>query len=398
MSDTNRATEEKSKRGLKEWFKSSQVLLSMILVQVFVTGLQLLSRVVLVQGSFIFSLIAYRFIVATICVAPFALYFERGRTKDFTPKVWFWLFVNALMGMTLAQGLFYYGLKDTSATYAVNFLNLVPICTFFTSIIFRLEKLGLHTWAGRAKCGGAILCVGGALVTSIYKGKKFYLGHQSHHVQTVATAHETHMLRGTFVLICSCFSYTAWFLVQVQLLKVFPLRYTGTMLACVLAAIQGGIIGVCIDSSKAAWKLEWNLQLVTIVYSGALATAATFTILSWAITIKGPSYPPMFNPLALIFVAFSEAIILGEPLTVGTLLGMILIMVGLYSFLWGKNNETICTVQQPILAAAKISNVIDLSTQAESMTTLMTSSSPMNLVVLEPEKFDKNGKQKKIVL
>lgn len=77
MSDTNRATEEKSKRGLKEWFKSSQVLLSMILVQVFVTGLQLLSRVVLVQGSFIFSLIAYRFIVATICVAPFALYFER---------------------------------------------------------------------------------------------------------------------------------------------------------------------------------------------------------------------------------------------------------------------------------------------------------------------------------
>jgi len=77
---------------------------------------------------------------------------------------------------------------------------------------------------------------------------------------------------------------------------------------------------------------------------------------------------------------------------------MILIMVGLYSFLWGKNNETICTVQQPILAAAKISNVIDLSTQAESMTTLMTSSSPMNLVVLEPEKFDKNGKQKKIVL
>ncbi|KAG4963828.1 hypothetical protein JHK82_040504 [Glycine max] len=297
MSDTNRATEEKSKRGLKEWFKSSQVLLSMILVQVFVTGLQLLSRVVLVQGSFIFSLIAYRFIVATICVAPFALYFER---------------------MTLAQGLFYYGLKDTSATYAVNFLNLVPICTFFTSIIFRLEKLGLHTWAGRAKCGGAILCVGGALVTSIYKGKKFYLGHQSHHVQTVATAHETHMLRGTFVLICSCFSYTAWFLVQVQLLKVFPLRYTGTMLACVLAAIQGGIIGVCIDSSKAAWKLEWNLQLVTIVYSGALATAATFTILSWAITIKGPSYPPMFNPLALIFVAFSEAIILGEPLTVGT--------------------------------------------------------------------------------
>ncbi|KAG5133462.1 hypothetical protein JHK82_024650 [Glycine max] len=59
--------------------------------------------VILVHGSFIFSLIAYCHIVAAICVAPFALYFER---------------------MTLTQGLFYYGMRDTSATYFVNFLNM----------------------------------------------------------------------------------------------------------------------------------------------------------------------------------------------------------------------------------------------------------------------------------
>ncbi|KAL2664858.1 hypothetical protein GLYMA_02G222000v4 [Glycine max] len=367
-SDTNKAMEEK-KRGFKEWFTSSQVLLGMILVQIFLTGLQLLSRIILVRGFFIFSLIVYRHLVAAICVAPFAFYFER---------------------MVLAQGLFYYGLRDTSATYSVNFLNLVPISTFFTSIIFRWEKLGLHTWAGRAKCGGAILCVGGALATSLYKGKEFYLGHHSHHVQIVVAAHKTHMLRGTFLLICSCFSYTTWFIVQVQLLKVFPLRYTGTMLACILAAIQGGIIGICIDSRKAAWRLEWNLQLVTILYSGALATAATFSLLSWVITIKGPSYPPMFNPLGLIFVAFSEAIILGEPLTVGMLLGMILIMVGLYFFLWGKNNETKRMVQQPIVSIAEVSNVTDLSTGAESVATIVPNSSPTNSVILELEKSDKN--------
>ncbi|KAH1042417.1 hypothetical protein GYH30_024622 [Glycine max] len=306
------------KRSSKQWFTSSQIILGMILVQVFISALQLLSRVILVHGSFIFSLIAYCHIVAAICVAPFALYFERCRTRNFTSKVWFWLFVNALMGMTLTQGLFYYGMRDTSATYFVNFLNMVPICTFFTSIIFRSEKLRLHTWAGKAKCGGAILCIGGALATGIYKGKEFYLGHHSHHV---------------------------------QLLKVFQLRFTGTMLACVLAAIQGGIIG------------------------GALATTATFNILSWTITIKGPSYPPMFNPLALIFVTFSKAIVLGEPLTVGTLL-----------------------VQQSIVAAAKISKVIDLPVGAESMATVVTNSSPMNLVVLELGKSDKSRKQEETVL
>jgi hypothetical protein len=33
-----------------------------------------------------------------------------------------------------------------------------------------------------------------------------------------------------------------------------------------MAALQAAIIGVCIDSSKEAWKLEWNLQLITIIY------------------------------------------------------------------------------------------------------------------------------------
>jgi len=78
-----------------------------------------------------------------------------------------------------------------------------------------MEKLRLQTWAGKAKCVGAILCVGGALVNSLYKGKEFYLGHHSHHAQTATAAHKTNMLRGTLFLICSCFSLTAWFIAQV---------------------------------------------------------------------------------------------------------------------------------------------------------------------------------------
>lgn len=377
-------------RTVKEWFKSSQVVLSMLLVQIFATGMQLLSRVILVQGTFIFALIAYRHIVAAICVAPFAFYFERGREKKFSWSVWFWIFVNALVGMTMALGLFYYGLRDTSATYSVNFLNLIPICTFLTSIVCRMEKLGLQTWAGKAKCVGAILCVWGALATSLYNGKEFYIGHHSHHTQaqTAAVAHKTHMLRGTFFLVCSCFSYTAWFIVQVRLLKVFP-RYWGTMLACVMAAIQSSIIGVCIDSSKASWRLQWNLQLITIVYSGALATAATFCLLSWAITVKGPTYPPMFNPMALIFVAFSEAFMLGQPLKVGTLLGMVLIIMGLYYFLWGKKKEA-QRLPQPSVAAGVVSTSLDIEPAGVQSTAIVVpSSSPNHSVVLEIEKTDK---------
>ncbi|CAL0315595.1 unnamed protein product [Lupinus luteus] len=370
--------------GVKVWFRSSQAVLSMLLVQLFATGMQLLSRVILVQGTFIFALIAYRHIVAALCVAPFALYFERGCAKKFTWSVWFWIFMSALVGMTMAPGLFYYGLRDTSATYSVNFLNLVPICTFLVSIICRMEKLSLQTWGGKAKSIGAILCVGGAIATSIYKGKEFYIGHIGHHTQVIVVEHKTHKLRGTLFLVGSCFSYTTWFILQVKLLKVFPFRYWGTMIACVMAAIISSIIGVCMDSSQASWRLQWNLELITIVYSGALATAATFCLLSWAITIKGPTYPPMFNPLALVFVAFSEAFFLGEPLKVGTLLGMVLIIMGLYSFLWGKRKET-QFLPQPNVAAGEVASLATEPAGVQSIA-IVPSSSPNDNVVLEIQK------------
>ncbi|XP_047165029.1 WAT1-related protein At5g64700-like isoform X2 [Vigna umbellata] len=358
--------EAKTMKTVKEWFTSSQVVLSMILVQVLMTGMQLLSRVILVQGTFIAALIVYRHLVAALCVAPFALYFERGQPKKLNCEVWCWLFVNALTGMTMAQGLFYYGLRDTSAAYSMSFLNLVPIITFFTSIILRMEKLKWQTWVGKAKSVGSILCVGGASLGSLYKGKEFFLGHHLHRTHQTAP-HKTHMLHGTIFLVCSCFSYTAWFIAQ----------YWGTMLACILAAIQAAAVGVCLDSSKAAWRLQWNLQLITIVYSGALATAATFCIISWAIRMKGPTYPPMFNPLSLIFVAFSEALILGQPLGVGTLGGMVLIIMGLYFFLWGKNNES---------HAEGTTMVADGLTATQSTSTVVPSASPTHSVILQIQK------------
>ncbi|KAL2330682.1 hypothetical protein Fmac_018263 [Flemingia macrophylla] len=102
------------------------------------------------------------------------------------------------------------------------------------------------------------------------------------------------------------------------------------------------------------------------VLERALATAATFCIISWAITVKGPSYPPMFNPLALIFVAFSEAIILGEPLTVGT--------------------DTTSMAEQPNVAATNASDVTDLLPMEQSIST----SSHIDTMVLEVENSDGN--------
>lgn len=154
-----------------------------------------------------------------------------------------------------------------------------------------------------------------------------------------------------------------------------------------------------------------------------LATAATFCLISWAVANRGPTYPSMFNPLALIFVTITEALFLGEPITVGrlvsrhgidlrfplimqvlfhsystinmvtkmyelivrfaqqlqrdcSLIGMSLIIAGLYSFLWGKSKESKNTTQ-PRVAMIEASEVVpDKSTALQTSAVVMPAASP----------------------
>ncbi|TKY56414.1 WAT1-related protein [Spatholobus suberectus] len=347
----------------------SKVLLCMILVQAISTGLSLLSRFIIVRGTFVFALLTYRYIVATICLIPVVVFFEGfGQILPLisTWKVWALLFVNALTGkallcssgenMLINRALFliilaFYGLRDTSSPYSTTFLGMIPMFTFLTSIICRVEQPMLQIWAGRAKFVGVILCVGGALVASLYKGKEFYISHHSHDSQTDVVVQKTNMLRGTILLLSCCFSAAEWFVLQGKLLQVFPKKYWGIMLQSGMAVIQSAIVSLIIDHSEAAWRFGWNLQLITIVYSGALASAAALCLVSWAIKVKGPTYPTMFNPISLISVS-KGSFFIGEPLGVGTLLGMVLIIIGLYFFCWGKKNEPQSQTQQDAAAAS----------------------------------------------
>ena len=88
--------------------------------------------------------------------------------------------------------------------------------------VVRLEKLGLSTRAGKIKILGAILCVSGAMLACLYKGKTFHLIHKSlqHHVQVKSSV--VHMARGTIMLIGSCLSYSLWYILQVRI-DVLPL-------------------------------------------------------------------------------------------------------------------------------------------------------------------------------
>ncbi|XP_006662207.1 WAT1-related protein At5g64700-like [Oryza brachyantha] len=318
---------------------------SMVLVQLFSVVLVLLSKLALGAGMRPFALLAYRNLVGAVAVAPLAFVFERKHRKIPGIVEWCWISLNATFGVILSMGLYYYGLQSTSATYSVIFLNMIPIVTSIVATIFRVEKLVLRNWPGKAKLLGIITCVGGTMVVSFYKGKLLHHPWPSHllkfhsHDESGPHAYHRNMVAGTLFLCGSCLGYAFWFIIQVRLAKVFPSRYWATTLTCLSGSLQAFVIGILINPTKSVWTIKWNLQLLTVVYSGVFNTGVSFVLMSWAVKHRGPIYPSMFNSLSLIAMVIMDSVLLGTSIFLGCILGTSFIIVGLYAFLLGKGTE-----------------------------------------------------------
>uniref|UniRef100_A0ACD5YHA6 Uncharacterized protein n=1 Tax=Avena sativa TaxID=4498 RepID=A0ACD5YHA6_AVESA len=254
--------------GLKPASAGWKTPLSMVLVQLFVTGMILLSKVSISGGMFIFSLLAYRSFFGALFILPFALVSERGKWRDMSWCAFRWIFFNAFIGYSAALGLYYYGLRDTTTSYAVIFINIIPLVTFMISLIFRMETLQISSTAGSLKIVGVFLSVGGTMLISLYKGKTLHLWspileyHNDKHLEVASN-----QLRGTILLVASSFAFSCWYIIQSKVLKVYPHKYWSSMATCLIGGLQTGLVGVIWRRDKSAWQLRWDLNLVTVLYS-----------------------------------------------------------------------------------------------------------------------------------
>ncbi|XP_044436456.1 WAT1-related protein At1g25270-like isoform X2 [Triticum aestivum] len=122
---------------------------SMVLVQLFITGMILLSKLSISGGIFIFALLAYRSLFGAAVILPLALIYERGKWKEMGWHAAGWIFLNAFIGYAVPMSLYCYGLRDTTPSYAVIFVNLIPLATFILSLVFsqRFSRC-IHTSIG----------------------------------------------------------------------------------------------------------------------------------------------------------------------------------------------------------------------------------------------------------
>uniref|UniRef100_A0A0D9X7P1 WAT1-related protein n=1 Tax=Leersia perrieri TaxID=77586 RepID=A0A0D9X7P1_9ORYZ len=295
---------------------------SMVLVQLFITGMILLSKVSIGDGIFIFGLLTYCSVIGAAFILPMALISERGKWRLMDWRAFGWIFFNALIGYTVPTLLYYYGLKDTTPSYSVIFLNAGGI------------QHWKHGWSTKdSGCTG--LCrrhhAYHPLQRQVTPSMEFHLATPKRTTYKVynQSAKGDNFIDREQLHLC----------LLSKILKVYPYKYWSTMAICLIGGIQSAFVGIILRRDKNAWKLGWNLNLVTIVYTGTVGTAGRYILNSWAIAKRGPIYPPMFNPLSVVFTVVLDTILMGNDVTIGSLIGTAMVIVGLYLFLWAKARE-----------------------------------------------------------
>ncbi|XP_026378800.1 WAT1-related protein At1g68170-like [Papaver somniferum] len=232
-------------------------------------------------------LIAYRSIFGAAFIIPIALIKEKNVRPKLTWTILFQAFFCGLLGLTIPQNLYTASMNLTSATIPAAMANLSPAMTFILAIIFRLEALKLGTMEGKLKVLGTTIGIGGAMLVTFYKGVdvpmwQTHFLHVGHH-QGPATDRP---VLGSLLAILSYMAYSSWLIIQ------------------------------------------------GIVHSGM-----TTTLIAWCVNVRGPLFVSIFNPVGLVLVAFAATILLNEKLHLGTVIGSVLIAIGLYFVLWGKSKE-----------------------------------------------------------
>ncbi|PRQ16786.1 putative EamA domain-containing protein [Rosa chinensis] len=314
----------------------------MILVQLAYGGSSVLVKLSLEEGLKPVVFVVYRHVMAMFLLAPFAYFLEKKQRPSISFSIAAKVFVLTLFGTTIHLNVYYTGLAYTSPTVACALSNVVPSLTFAMAVLLRMENLNIKSARGQAKVVGTLLCIGGSLMFTFWKGYLF----QGFVEKPLISVYSTELkhgnenwIKGSGLILTSHIVWCSWLILQAVVCKVYPAPLSLTTLICFFASLQSSIVALFFARDQASWRLDSNVQLLTIAYSGFVSSALVYYLQTWCISYKGPVFTAMFSPLQVIIVALFSAFAFAERLHVGSLIGAFLIIVGLYCFLWGKKKD-----------------------------------------------------------
>ncbi|KAK2968516.1 hypothetical protein RJ640_016835 [Escallonia rubra] len=331
--------------------------IAMVALQFGYAGMYIITMVSFNQGMSHWVLVVYRHLAATLVIAPFALTLERKIRPKLTISVMWKILVLGLLEPVIDQNLYYVGMKYTSATFAAATANVLPALTFIMAIIFRrmrllvlssclflklirMEKIKIRQIHSQAKVIGTVITVTGAMVMTLYKGPivdiLWYSSGSSHHATTTSNDAKHHWVAGTLMLLGRTLGWSAFFILQSITVKEYPAEFSLTTLICFTGTVGGAVVAVIMEHDVGAWAIGFNLKLFA---AGVVCSGIAYYMQGFVSKERGPVFVTAFSPLCIIITAVLGATVLGEQIHLGSLIGAIVIAIGLYSVVWGKAKD-----------------------------------------------------------
>ncbi|XP_010499130.1 PREDICTED: WAT1-related protein At1g25270-like [Camelina sativa] len=322
--------------------------ISMVAVQFMFAGMFILFKITAHDGTNLKILVAYRLSFATLFMFPLALIFQRKKRPEFTWRLLLLASLSGLLGAAIPNILYLPGLVRTSATFSAATSIIAPLITLVLGLVFRMETLRLRSNEGRAKLVGTLLGAGGVLVFIFYKGGEIHIW--STHVDLLkssnagqsygrATTNHHVSIPGVLMVLGSNVSTSLWLLLQAKIGKELGGLYWNTSLMNAVGSFVCVIVALCSDCDWNQWRLGWNITLLATLYSGIVVSGMVVPLVAWCIATKGALFVTVFSPIRLVIVALIGSFALEETLHLGSIIGAMIMVGGVYLVVWCKAQE-----------------------------------------------------------
>ncbi|KAK2388168.1 nodulin MtN21 /EamA transporter family protein [Trifolium repens] len=325
-------------------FRKLKPYLAILSLQFGYSGMYIITMVSFKHGMSHWILSVYRHVVAAIIITPFALVLERKIRPKMTLPIFLRIVALGFLEPVLDQNLYNMGMKMTSTTFASATVNVLPAITFIMALTFRLESVNWKKFHSVAKVIGTVITVSGAMVMTLYKGPAFQIikggGAIDHHGGAANDEpSDQNWVMGTVMLISSCCSWAGFFILQSFTLKKYPAELSLTAWICLMGIIEGSIASLIFERDMSVWIIGWDSRLLACVYSGVICSGMAYYVQGVVTRERGPVFVTSFSPLCMIITAALGSLVLAEQVHLGSILGAIVIVTGLYTVVWGKSKD-----------------------------------------------------------
>ncbi|KAM7260002.1 hypothetical protein ACFE04_015743 [Oxalis oulophora] len=360
-------------------FDNYKPFLLMVFLQFGSAGNYILSTISLGSGMNRYVLIVYRNATAALVLAPFAILLERKIRPKLTLPIFLQIMALGFLEPIIDQGFTYLGMKYTSASFTSAIMNAVPSITFVIALICRLERVNIKEVRSQAKVIGTLFTLGGALLMAMYKGPVINTEwlRPTHHQATEAASDGSHWLLGTLLILLGCIAWSAFYVLQSITIKKYPAEMSLSSLICLAGTVQSLVIALFLERNSHGWAVGWDSRLFTPLYTGIVTSGVTYYVQGIVMKKRGPVFVTAFNPLCMIIVTVLGVSLLGETLNLGSILGGILIAIGLYSVVWGKSKDYLGP-ELPVVTDEKKNYIQDVTTTQIEAANLNNNSSTNN--------------------